>query len=73
MFNLLQLIEPDVLIFECTLQLISASIISHTLLGHEVVDSLKLHSLLLDEPAHKVKAKVQVIQLLHVIEVKLDA
>jgi len=61
MFNFLQLIEPDVLIFECTLQLISACIICHTLLGHKVVDSLQLHGLLLDEPAHQVKAKVQII------------
>ena len=73
MANLLQLIDPDALIFECTLQLISASIISHTLLSHEVMDFFQLHGLLLNESSHELKARIQIIQLLHVVEVEFNA
>lgn len=73
MFFLLQLVESYVLIFEGTLQLISSSIIAHTLLGHEVMDPLKLLCLLLNESAHQIEAKIQIIQLLHVIEVEFNA
>lgn len=73
MFFLLQLVESDILIFECTLQLISSSIICYTLLGHKVVDPLQLLGLLLNKSAHQVETEIQIIQLLHVIEVEFNA